>query len=59
MSTALILALLAIAICLLAVVLASRSGPRVTTIETRHDKRDGGIETRRVDDPSDDQPKAD
>ena len=40
MSTALILALLAVAISLLVVVIASRSGPRVTHIETRHSDGD-------------------
>ena len=37
MSTALVLALLAIAISLLVVVIASRSGPKVTHIETRRE----------------------
>jgi hypothetical protein len=40
MSTALVLALLAVAISLLVVVIASRSGPRVTHIETRRDDGD-------------------
>ncbi len=35
MSTALVIALLAVAISLLVVVIASRGGPRITTIETR------------------------
>ena len=40
MSTALILALLAVAISLIVVVVASRSGPRVTHIETREHRDD-------------------
>ena len=43
MSTALVVALIAVAIALLVVVIASRSGPRVTTIETRReDEGDDG-----------------
>ncbi len=37
MSNAFILALVAVAISLIVVLIAARSGPRVTTIETRHD----------------------
>ena len=37
MSTALAIALLAVAVSLIVVVIASRSGPRVTHIETRRD----------------------
>ena len=51
MSTALVIALLAVAISLLVVVLASRSGPRITTIETRRD-------TDKTDDKTDDEPGA-
>ena len=40
MSTAVVLALLAVAISLLVVVIATRSGPRVTHIETRHNEAD-------------------
>jgi hypothetical protein len=40
MSNALILALVAVAVSLIAVLLAVRSGPRVTTIETRRDDDD-------------------
>ncbi len=40
MSTALVLSLLAVAIALMVVVVASRSGPRVTHIETREHRDD-------------------
>ena len=46
MSNAFILSLVAVAISLIVVLIASRSGPKVTTIETRRD-----------DDPDDDQDK--
>jgi len=48
-TTTQIIAAIAIVIVALIALAARRSGPRVTTIETRHDKRDGAIETRRVD----------
>ena len=41
MSTALVIALLAVAISLMVVVIASRSGPRITTIHTRREDDDG------------------
>ncbi|MEO7654890.1 MAG: hypothetical protein ABIS23_04300 [Sphingomicrobium sp.] len=37
MSNAFILAMVAVAISLIVVLIASRSGPRITTIETRRD----------------------
>ena len=40
MNTALVIALLAVAISLFVVLIASRSGPRITTIETRRDDND-------------------
>ena len=39
MNTALVLALLAVAISLLVVLMARRSGPRITTIETHRDDK--------------------
>lgn len=41
MNTALVISLVAVAISLFVVLIASRSGPRVTTIETRREDEDG------------------
>ena len=45
-----ILIVLAIVAVVAALLLARRSGPRIRTIETRRDARDGGIERRRDED---------
>jgi hypothetical protein len=43
-STTTIILIVAVAVAIIAALAASRSGPRVTTIETRHEKDPGGDE---------------
>jgi len=44
MSTTMLILLIAVAIAIVTALAASRSGPRVTTIETRREKGEGGSE---------------
>ena len=44
MSTTMVILIVAVAAAIIAALAASRSGPRVTTIETRHEKDAGGNE---------------
>jgi hypothetical protein len=43
-STTTIILIVVVAVAIIAVLAASRSGPRVTTIETRREKDEGGNE---------------